>query len=39
MEIWKMLEGILIKMWNKLYAFLAGYFGEEVNPDWVLPEE
>lgn len=39
MEIWAEIEKFLIMMWNKLYAFLADYFGEEVNPDWVLPEE
>ena len=40
MEIWKEIEKILIKLWNDLYDFLIGrILGEEVNPDWYLPEE
>ncbi len=39
MKAWETIESILIMLWNKLYEVLAGYFGVEVNPDWVLPEE
>lgn len=40
MEIWYEIEKILIKLWNKLYDFLIGnILGEEVNPDWYIPEE
>ncbi len=40
MEIWNEIEKILIKLWNALYKFLIGdILGEEVNPDWFLPEE
>ena len=40
MEMWKEIEKILIKLWNKLYQMLVGdILGEEVNPDFFLPEE
>lgn len=39
MAIWEAIEKILILFWNRLYYFLSGHFEEEVNPDWVLPEE
>lgn len=40
MEIWYEIEKILIKLWNKLYQLLIGdILGEEVNPDWFIPEE
>ena len=40
MEIWYEIEKILIKLWNKLYQLLIGdILGEEVNPEWFLPEE
>ena len=40
MEIWYEIEKILIKLWNMLYVKVIGeILGEEVNPDWFLPEE
>ncbi len=40
MEIWYEIEKILIKLWNKLYEFLIGdILGEEINPDFYIPEE
>ena len=40
MEMWKEIEKILIKLWNMFYVKVIGeILGEEVNPDWFLPEE
>ena len=33
------LELALMNLWNRLYEFLCGYFGVELNPDWVLKDE
>lgn len=33
------LELTLMNLWNKLYEFLCGYFGVEVNEDWLLTED
>lgn len=39
MDIWATIERIFNILWNRLYYLLADIFGEEVNPDWLLPEE
>lgn len=40
MEMWLEIKKVLIKLWNELYKFLIGdILGEEVNPDWFIPEE